>query len=100
MQILQRFQDLVAPTQHIRESERALTELKQLRQVFTRNELHHQILRVIFGKVIDDVRQRWMTKVGQQTCFVLERLARFWGRNNSLFDGDDAAEPLVYGFIN
>src|SRR5258707_5842491 len=49
---------------------------------------------------MDDVRQRWMAEIGEQTCFAFEGAARFVGCSPHLFDSHDAAEPLIHGFIN
>src|ERR1041384_4654108 len=100
VQIIERIEQLIGPSQHFRRRESAPALREQFRHVVARNKLHHEELPVALREMIAHAGHRRVPETGEQPRFTFKSFAQELLGEETLFERDGVAEALIYGQIN
>jgi hypothetical protein len=95
MQVHQRLEQLIGPTQHLRDWEWPRLADQQRRQVIAGDKLHHQELPGRISEEVADPRQRRVPQARQQPGLALEGFVDLGSPRQQALEGHPVAEAGI-----
>src|SRR5947209_12213342 len=100
VQVVERVEELIGPSEHLRDGERTAAPFQHLGEVFARNVLHDEELPLALVEVVADARERRVPKVVEESRLALEGFAQVCVVEESFFQRDGPAEAPVCGDVD